>query len=84
MEWPNGDRYEGCFQHGKRHGQGKRINIDGSQYVGEYKEDQPSGFGVYTWKDGEEYSGRWKNGLFHGKGIKKLPEANGFETVFNG
>ena len=39
MEWPNGDRYEGYFKYGKRHGQGKRINVDGSQYVGAYEED---------------------------------------------
>ena len=84
MEWPNGDRYEGNFLFGKREGRGKRINVDGSQYVGEYKEDQPCGYGVYTWKDGEEYDGQWKNGLFHGKGTKKLPEANGNWTILNG
>ena len=39
MEWPNGDKYEGQFRHGKRHGQGKRINADGSTYVGSYEED---------------------------------------------
>ena len=39
MEWPNGDRFEGIFKNGKREGHGKRINADGSQYEGNYKED---------------------------------------------
>ena len=39
MEWPNGDRYEGHFRHGKRHGQGKRLNNDGSNYTGTYEDD---------------------------------------------
>ena len=77
MEWPNGDRFEGIFKNGKREGHGKRINADGSQYEGNYKEDQPYKFGTYTWKDGEKYEGNWKNGLFHGQGMKKVPEANG-------
>ena len=84
MEWPNGDRYEGQFRHGKRHGQGKRINADGSTYIGSYEDDQPSGQGVYTWTDGETYDGQWKNGLFHGHGIKKVPEDNGRWTILDG
>ena len=39
MEWPEGDKYEGHFRFGKRHGQGKRFNVDGSSYVGAYEED---------------------------------------------
>jgi hypothetical protein len=39
ITWPNGDIFEGEFKHGKRHGQGKRTNRDGSSYVGQYELD---------------------------------------------
>jgi hypothetical protein len=32
LTWPNGDVYDGNFKFGKRNGQGKRINTDGSEY----------------------------------------------------
>ena len=34
LVWENGDFYEGQFKNGKRHGTGKRINADGSTFVG--------------------------------------------------
>jgi len=43
--WPNGDSYDGNFKFGKRNGQGKRTNIDGSEYNGEYVDDKPQGRG---------------------------------------
>jgi len=33
------------FRNGKRHGLGKRINMDGSEYTGEYFDDKPHGQG---------------------------------------
>jgi hypothetical protein len=45
MIWPNGDCYEGNFKLGKRNGSGKRINVDGSEYQGEYLDDKPNGRG---------------------------------------
>lgn len=47
LTWPNGDFYEGAFLNGKRHGYGKRINMDSSEYTGEYFEDKPHGRGNF-------------------------------------
>lgn len=44
--WPNGDYYIGAFRYGKRNGFGSRVNIDGSQYEGEYLDDKPNGKGT--------------------------------------
>lgn len=39
VKWESGDYYKGEFKKGKRHGKGKRVNIDGSVFIGEYMED---------------------------------------------
>ena len=31
------------FMFGKRNGAGTRVNVDGSTYEGEYKDDKPNG-----------------------------------------
>jgi len=43
MTYANGDTYEGNFRFGSKHGEGMRINIDGSSYEGEYAYDKPNG-----------------------------------------
>lgn len=45
LTWPNGDYYEGNFKNGKRNGKGRRVNIDNSEYNGEYVDDKPHGRG---------------------------------------
>jgi hypothetical protein len=41
---------------------------DGSQYVGEYKNDKRHGQGTLTWIDGNKYEGEWQNDKRHGQG----------------
>ena len=53
LVWPNGDTYHGRFRNGKREGKGRRVNADGSNFSGDYEDDQPSGMGTYKWADGE-------------------------------
>ena len=37
----NGDKYEGEWKEGKKHGQGTLFFDDGSKAVGEFREDSP-------------------------------------------
>lgn len=46
MEYKNGDRYEGEFDMGKKHGQGKYDYNDGDYYDGEWKNDSADGQGT--------------------------------------
>ena len=51
--WPNGDRYEGEWNMGLKHGTGSdKFAGTGDTYTGEYSDGQPSGKGQYTWPNG--------------------------------
>jgi hypothetical protein len=52
---------------------GTRSYDDGSQYVGQFKDDRRGGQGTLTWPDGENYAGWWWNDLPNGQGTKTLP-----------
>ena len=39
------------------------------KYIGEMKDGEREGKGMYFFKDGDVYDGEWKNGDMHGKGI---------------
>tara|TARA_Y100001935_G_scaffold247757_1_gene244065 strand:+ start:520 stop:924 length:405 start_codon:yes stop_codon:yes gene_type:complete len=43
--------------------------IDGSKYIGEWKDDEMHGQGTYTYANGDKYLGGWKDNKFHGQGI---------------
>ena len=38
------------------------------KYVGQIKNGEPHGYGVFTYQNGERYEGEWKDGKRHGKG----------------
>ena len=44
--------------------------FDGSVYVGQFKDNQRDGHGIWTTCDGHRYEGQWKNGKPHGEGIQ--------------
>lgn len=37
-------------------------------YVGEWFNNQPNGFGKHVWHNGDVYEGEWKMCMRHGKG----------------
>ncbi|KAF6121527.1 radial spoke head component 1 [Phyllostomus discolor] len=66
---PNGDVYEGGYEHGKRHGQGTYKFKNGARYVGEYFKNKKHGQGTFIYPDGSKYEGEWVDDLRHGHGI---------------
>lgn len=57
INYPNGDKYIGELQDGKKHGQGLYIWESGDVWYGEWDNDQRYGHGIYAW-----YSGKYKTG----------------------
>lgn len=53
----NGDKYEGQWQAGKRHGQGVCLHANGDQYKGQWQADAQHGSGVCIFASGDKYSG---------------------------
>ncbi|KAB1283553.1 Radial spoke head 1-like protein [Camelus dromedarius] len=60
---PNGDVYEGNYEHGKRHGQ---VSI--SDLSGEWANDLRHGHGVYYYVNNDTYTGEWFAHQRHGQG----------------
>jgi hypothetical protein len=54
---------------------GTLSGIDGSQYVGEFRDNKKNGQGTFTWPDGSKYVGEYKGGMRNGHG--ELTFANG-------
>ena len=65
----NGDRYEGYFHEGQRHGQGKHEIKDSLQvYDGEWNDGLPHGQGREVNPAGDVYNGGFNEGKKHGRG----------------
>lgn len=66
--YPNGDRYDGTINNGKKHGHGNYQYINGDRYVGEWRNDEMNGQGTFTWIMGNRYEGNYKDNRMHGQG----------------
>ncbi|KAL4449742.1 hypothetical protein ABPG74_008115 [Tetrahymena malaccensis] len=64
----NGDRYEGDFQDGLRHGKGEYTFQDGKKYIGNWYNDLFDGQGVLSNCNIIVYQGMWKLGSMNGIG----------------
>ena len=60
----DGDKYEGEFKDGKKHGQGTYKYKDGMIYVGEWKKGKKHGQGTLTYADGRIENGTFENDIF--------------------
>ena len=64
----DGTKTEGNWVKGSREGVNYYKMVNGTTFLGVYKNDAPNGYGTETKNDGEIYCGYMKNGLKHGKG----------------
>lgn len=71
-----GNRYEGEFLSGQKHGHGTEKFANGDVFVGYYENGKPNGLGEYRWSNGSSYRGFFKNGLRHGKGVWRKNSGN--------
>ncbi|XP_037232521.1 radial spoke head 1 homolog isoform X2 [Falco rusticolus] len=72
---PNGDTYDGEYEHGLRSGQGTYRFRNGACYTGGYLQNKKHGQGTFFYPDGSKYEGDWVNDQRHGYG--KYMYANG-------
>lgn len=71
-----GERYEGEWKQGLRHGIGTAHWPDGDLYTGQWMHDHPHGKGVYFKSNGERYEGDWEMGKRQGKGKAQWPDGS--------
>ncbi|NET36257.1 MAG: hypothetical protein F6K19_30235 [Cyanothece sp. SIO1E1] len=68
MVFRNGDRHDGEYRDGKRHGCGRFTFVNLRDYVGEFRSDQFHGQGVWTLENGDRYIGEFRNNKCNGQG----------------
>ena len=64
--------YEGQWENGEMHGQGKFTWPDGVVYEGQYQNGQIHGQGKFTFSDGAVYEGQFENDDAHGEGLRTI------------
>lgn len=79
-----GDRYEGHWKDGQRHGHGIAMIQNGDTYDGNWEGDAHHGHGVYTWSDGSIHVGQWRGGDRHGPGIARYADGDRYEGDWYG
>ena len=83
----DGDKYDGQWRHGEKHGFGTHVWGDfadngavgstGERYAGQWSYGKKHGLGTYTWSDGDVFEGQWEHG-------KKVVKEETLATVFAG
>lgn len=68
MVYSNGDRYDGEYRDGQRHGCGALTFSSGRRYVGQFQRDQFHGIGVWMLENGDRYIGKFQNDKCEGEG----------------
>jgi hypothetical protein len=66
-----------CIEGDCVNGRGIYIYSDGSEYIGEFKDDLPNGQGTQIYPDGGRYIGEFKDGKKHGRGIEGVDGGDG-------
>lgn len=62
IDFQNGDKYEGDWKDGQKHGQGVYTWKNGDRYEGGWKNGKAHGKGVFTRADGTKNDGEFENG----------------------
>lgn len=67
-----GEKYDGEWRNGLRHGAGRQALANGDVFVGTFKLDLQEGRGVLVHVDGSETRGKWVQGKGVGHGAARL------------
>ncbi len=76
MIYPSGNRYDGEYKSGQRHGCGTFTFSNGRRYVGQFKADQFSGKGIWLLANGERYIGEFEANQCSGEGTFILSDGS--------
>jgi hypothetical protein len=76
--YADGRVFEGTFSEGDAV-DGTMCFPNGSKYVGQLREGERNGYGVYYFEDGSVYEGESKNNLFEGQGKVTWPDGGWYE-----
>ncbi len=68
----------GCVSGNCQNGTGTYTNIDGSVYIGEFKQGEIHGQGICTYTDGSRYEGQWAHRYPQGQGTKTWADGRQF------
>lgn len=71
---PDGSKFLGLIENGKKNGKGEELFTNGDRYVGNYVDDAPTGVGIHLMSNGGRYLGQLKDGNYHGKGVLITPD----------
>ena len=64
-----GYKYDGIFKNGLII-KGISIYPGGEKYVGDFRNQEPHGYGTFRWANDDQYLGEWLDGKIHGNGTK--------------
>lgn len=79
----SGERYEGDFRMGRRHGMGVQYYPDGKmKYKGDFQADLRAGYGAYYFPNGDKYVGLFQNNLPNGKGTYYYVDGDRFVGIY--
>ena len=78
-----GNKYEGMFCRGKKHGVGKMLYRDGTVYNGDWRNDVWSGKGVLELWSRETYRGKFVGGKRRGYGVCMFANGKTYEGGWN-
>ena len=75
VSYTNGDKFVGEYKNDIKYSQGTYIygpNSEwaGEKYMGEHKDGERTGLGIYFWADGRKDIGEFKNGYLNGYAIR--------------
>ena len=74
--------YDGEYVRGYRHGKGTRLFMNGTKYVGMFRDGEPEGEGIMYYSNGDQYIGNWMAGRMDGIGIMKYVTGDRYEGTF--
>ena len=77
----SGHKYDGIFKNGEIL-KGTSTYPGGAQYVGEFKNFKPHGYGNFSWENGNKYYGEWRDGKNNGNGTKIWKDGREYSGTF--
>jgi len=72
----DGEKYDGVWQNGKKHGRGVLTWGKGGKYDGQWQDGKWHGQGFCIWLSGQNYDGEWQADKRHGRGVCIWPSGN--------